>query len=146
MRYNTKINENQDTEFCCPTCLTEELIDALQMTRDYECIELIACADVITELMRVLLNIVVNDNVFTLGMVNIDGNGYDYNMEYTLTINDDYSIWVEPTFREIDGDLKLYNSEAYITYLCGDCNSKILKKLEDDGRNVMIFDFECDDE
>jgi hypothetical protein len=146
MRYDVKdIDRVQETEFCCPVCLTEELINALQLTRDYECIDLIADADVITEVMRVLLNSEVNGEMFTLGMVNIDGGGYDYGMEYTLTINDDYTIWVEPTWRDVDGEMELYNSEAFVTYVYGDCNSKILQQLNKNKNRVMIFDLDEDE-
>ena len=146
MNYNVKDEEKvQFSEFCCPHCLTNELITALQIIRDFECIDLIADADVVTEVLRNLLNVEVNGKMFTIGMIDIDGGAYDYGMEYTLTINDDMTIWVEPTWREIKGEIKLYDTDAYITYLYGDCDSSILQKLEDDNAKVMIFDFEGDD-
>lgn len=144
--YNFKSGENiKYIEPCCEHCLTEELLTALQFAREYESIDLIADADIITEVLRTLLNVEVDGEIFTLGMVNIDG-GYDYDMEHTLTINNDHTIWVEPTWRKIDGEMKLYDTEAYITYLHGDCNSRILQKLEKDKNNVVIFDFEGFDE
>ena len=142
MRYNFKdIDRVQETEFCCPICLTEEIITALKTTEGDGCIDLIANSDVITDVMRVLLNSEVDGEMFTLGMVNIDG-GYDYDMEHTLTINNDHTIWVEPTWRNFDGEMKLYDTEAYITYVHDDCNSKILQKLNINKNRVMIFDFE----
>ena len=129
-------------EPCCEQCLAEELITALQFAREYECIDLIADADVITEVLRTLLNVEIDGERFTIGMVTIDGGGYDYEKEYTLSINDDLSIWCEPTIRYIDGKETLYDTEAYITFIHGDCDSKILQKLEKDKHNVVIFDFE----
>lgn len=143
MMYNFK-NENKIkyTEFCCEHYLTEELLTALQLIREYECIDLIADADVIIEVLRTLLNVEIDGKMFTLGMVDIDGGGYDYEKEYTLSINDDKTIWVEPTIRYIDGKETLYDTEAYITFLYGECDSKILQKLENGKHNVVIFDFE----
>ena len=147
MMYNFK-NENKIkyTEFCCDHCLTEEILTALQLIREYECIDLIADADVITEVLRTLLNVEIDGEMFTLGMVDIDGGGYDYESEYTLSINDDKTIWVEPTIRYIDGKETLYDTEAYITFLYGECDSKILQKLENGKHNVVIFDFEDEDD
>lgn len=147
MMYNFK-NENKIkyTEFCCEHCLTEEILTALQFAREYECIDLIADADVITEVLRTLLNVEIDGEMFTLGRVNIDGDGYDYEKEYTLSINDNLSIWCEPTIRYIDGKETLYDTEAYVTFLYGECDSKILQKLEKDKNNVVIFDFEDEDD
>lgn len=143
MRYNVKdLDKIQDTDFCCPACLTEELITALQFTRDYEGIDLIADADLITEVIRILLNIEIDDIAFTLGMVEIDGVGADYTGEYVLSINDDYTIWVEPAWRNVNGEEKLFDLDNYITYVHADCDSKILQKLAKEDKNVMIFDFE----
>lgn len=144
MKYIKNNGKTQETEFCCPSCLAEELIDALQFTREYEGIDLIAKADVITEVLRTLLSVEIDDKVFNVGVIELDGGEYDYAGEYTLTINDDYTIWIEPSWREINGEMKLLNTEAYITYLSGDCDSKILQKLEKDDHNVMIFNFDED--
>lgn len=145
--YSFKNEEKvKNIELCCEHCLVEEMINALQFARDYESIDLIADAGVVTEVLRTLLNVEVDGEMFTLGMVDIDGGSYDYDGEYTLSINDDLTIWVEPTWREIDGETTLYDTEAYITYLHGDCNFKILQKLEKDKNNVVIFDFEDFDE
>jgi len=143
MRYNTKSYEKiQDTEFCCPMCLTEELLDSYLHLREFECIDLIANADVITEVLRVLLNSELDGEEFTLGMVNIDGVYADYLGEYIMSINEDKKIWIEPAWREIKGEMQLFDTEAYITYIHGDCDSKILQKLDRQDKNVMIFDFE----
>ena len=147
MMYNFK-NENniKYTEFCCNHCLTEEILTALQFTREYESIDLIANADVITEVLRTLLNVEIDGEMFTLGMVEVDGGEFDYCGEYTLSVNDDKTIWCEKTWRYIDGEAKLYDTEAYVTFLYGDCDSKILQKLEKDKNNVVIFDFEDEDD
>ena len=143
MMYDFKNRDSiKYTEFCCEHHLTEEILTALQFTREYECIDLIADADVITEVLRILLNVEIDGEMFTLGMVNIDGGEYDYCGEYTLTINDDKTVWIEPTIRYIDGKETLYDTEAYVTFLYGECDSKILQKLEKDKHNVVIFDFE----
>jgi hypothetical protein len=143
MMYDFKNRDSiKYTEFCCEHHLTEEILTALQFTREYECIDLIADADVITEVLRTLLNVEIDGEMFTFGMVNIDGGEYDYCGEYTLSINDDKTIWIEPTIRYIDGKETLYDTEAYVTFLYGECDSKILQKLEKDKHNVVIFDFE----
>ena len=143
MMYNFK-NEDRVkyAEFCCEHCLTEELLTALQFTRGYECIDIIANADVITEVLRTLLNVEVDGEMLTLGMVDIDGGEFDYCGEYTLSLNDDKTIWCEKTWRYIDGKETLYDTEAYVTFLYGECDSKILQKLQNGKHNVVIFDFE----
>ena len=100
MMYDFKNGEKvKYTEFCCEHCLTEQLLTALQLIREYECIDLIADADVITEVLRTLLNVEIDGEMFTLGMVDIDGGGYDYESEYILSINDDKTVWCEKAWK-----------------------------------------------
>lgn len=124
----------QDVDFYSYVELADEIIEALQLIREYETIDIIANADVITNVLRSL--IIVNKE-FSFGMVDIDGGGFDYTGEYIMSIGYDYKIWIEPIWC----DNKLINSEAYITYLHGDCNYRIIKKLDEEDANVLIFDF-----
>lgn len=137
MEYNFKTSEAvQEAEFCCGFSLVTDLLETLEHTREYESLELYANADLITEITRILLNTTVNDEPFTFGMFNIDGEGNDYFGEYVLTINDDLQLWCEPAFR--DGEL--FNSDAFIAFVDGNCNSKILQNLNKQKSRVMIFD------
>lgn len=145
--YNFKSdNKIKYTEFCCEYCLTQEIMNALQFIREYECIDLIAEADVIIEVLGTLLNIEIDGKAFTLGMVDIDGGGHSYCREYTLSISDDFSIWVEPTWRRYDGKYELLNSESYVTFMHDYSDGDILDKLAVDGNNVIAFGFEDEDE
>lgn len=140
MRYDLKYSERiQETEFCCEHSLVQELLEALGNTRDYESIELLADADLITKVTRILLNIELDGIPFTFGMYDIDGEGNDYVGEYILTINDDLTIWCEPAYR----NGKLISSEAFITYFHDDCNPEILEQLIDYKARVMLFNIDC---
>lgn len=139
MKYKLKYKDKiQDTNFCCPDSLVDDIVSSLQYTREYECIDIIAHADVITEVICTLLNTEIDGKPFKFGMVDIDGCGFDYIGEYILSIKDDLTIWVEKVWR----DGKLFDTNAYITYLHADCQYQILNKLEENDNNVLIFDFE----
>ena len=143
MRYNTKSFEKiQETEFCCPTCLAAELIESAQCAREFEGIELYAKADVITGVLRELLNFKVDGEFLKIGKIDIDGGEYDYCGEYLLTISDDNSIWIQEAWNTYGGNCKLYDSDAYLIFVHEDCNSKILQKLQKDKKNVVLFEIE----
>lgn len=124
----------QDVDFYSYVELADEIIEALQLIREYETIDIIANVDVITNVLR---SLIIANKEFSFGMVDIDGGGFDYTGEYVLSIDDEYKIWVEPVWREG----KLINTGAYLTYLHGDCNYRIIKKLDEEDANVLIFDF-----
>lgn len=135
MKYDFRnIEKIQEADFCCITSLVEDVLSAFQRIRVYETIDIIANADVITNVLR---SLIIANKEFSFGMVDIDGGGFDYTGEYVLSIDDEYKIWVEPVWREG----KLINTGAYLTYLHGDCNYRIIKKLDEEDANVLIFDF-----
>lgn len=144
MRYNLKSSEQiQFTEFCCPVCLTRDILDTLDIIGQYECIDIYCNSELATELMRNLLSVEYNGKQFTLGMIELDGVNIDYDRDYLLSINDDLSIWIEPAW---NGDV-LLDADGEFAFVCGDCDAKIIQKLEDSESKVMIFDFEdVDDE
>lgn len=143
MRYNIKSSELiQFTEFCCPICLTRDILDTLDIIGQYECLDIYCNAELATELMRNLLSVEYNGKQFTLGMVDLDGEMVDYCDEYIFTINDDLSIWIEPAW---NGDV-LIDAYSKFAFVCGDCDSKILQKLEGQNNKVLIFDFEDNDD
>ena len=154
---NNELNEyTQETTFCCEFCLTNAMLDTLSTLTDlteYTSVELVAKKDVITEVLR---NLLANDDFdFSLGMITFDGTEFEYGKEYVLTINDNCEIWIEPLWRYIDGEWRLFDLESDVLFLHDESNSKILRKLvkdaeekdeDDEITNIIIFSLGEEDE
>jgi hypothetical protein len=137
MRYDCNNEEKlQYIEFGCPDCFTKELINTLKYTRDFESVSLYANADFITGVVRILLNVTVDDEPFKFGMFDIDGEGCDYCGEYVLSINDDKTIWCEKAFR--DGEM--FDSDSFLNFVHTDCSSEVIEYLINNDQRIMEFD------
>jgi hypothetical protein len=138
-----KMNLNiEETDICCPFCLSDAIVEKLSECDEYDGVSVYSYADVISELLKILLISEVDGKEFTFGMVDFDGQGCDYIGEYILTVSDDKSIWVEPAFRNIDGKQELFDSDSYITFVDKKCDSSILARLIGNGESVALFEFE----
>lgn len=136
----------QDVEISCEHELVEDMIKSMMLTDEFSCVELYANADIITDVLRILLNVDMDGLMFTLGIVNIDGKGIDYDLDYVLSINTDLSVWVEPALRYVDGNLKTIQSEAFLLYVHSQCNYRIIKNIHKNKDKALIFSFEDEDE
>ena len=126
-------------EYCCPVCLTGDILEALMECDEYESVSVYADADLISDLLKILLTSTVDDREFRIGVIDFDAEGFDYELEYVLTINEDFSLWIEPAYRLVNGKWTLFNSESYITFVDDGCDLEVIKKLQSNKEDYLVF-------
>lgn len=144
MEYNFRDKEKiQFSEYCCISCLTDDILGAFETVGVSENMTVYAKANVITELIRELLSSQYDGENFKLGMITFDGLECDYVGEYVLTISDDLSVWVQRAF--YDNGNFAFGGDKF-AFVSGDCDSRVIQELEKRKVRTMIFDFMEDDE
>jgi hypothetical protein len=131
------MNKNiQDMDFCCSNSLLEHAIDNLEFGNEFSSVAIVGDKFLISELLRYISRIEIDGLEFEYVLLDLDT--YDYEDLYYFVISGNMEINIEKALYE---DTYLLTEEEYI-YIQADCNSKILRRLDDGENNIIIFDFE----
>ena len=127
-------------EFCCPTCLAMNAINAMLETQelsndDYSSVAILCKEDLAEELLKLFCNIEINGFEFNIEYINFDK--IDYDKEYAVTIDTDGTLCVEKAYFD-DGEMMIFGED--LIFVSDECNCKLFINQADFCEdNVIAF-------
>ena len=134
----------QITDFKNEHTLVYDINECIKQLRQCESLEVYAKAGLIEKLIHILHGTPFHNGTIKFAQIDFDGEGFDYEDIYCLSIDDEYGLWVQPAYyiKESTNECILIGSSAVLAYVYQeDCKQDLINKLEEKNVPTLLFGF-----